>query len=142
MDRPTKLIRDHVAARFLEVDALLRTTHPIDPKTGEADKDVPPITPDALGIFFYVASRGTCYKSDMEKHLRLTVASGSRNIDLISKFHRLKLTTGKPRPGHDLIKKEKDHIDQRKTILSLTIKGKKLLTQMKKLLYGEDTDLG
>ena len=122
MDRPTKLIRDHVAARFLEVDALLRTTHPIDPKTGEADKDVPPITPEALGIFFYVASRGTCYKSDMEKHLRLTVASGSRNIDLISKFHRLKLTTGKPRPGHDLIKRRRITSTKEKLSFHLLLK--------------------
>ena len=142
MERPSKQIRDEVAERFLKVDILLRTTHPINPKTGEVDKDVPPITPEALGIFFYVASRGTCYKSDVEEHLGLTLASGSRNIDLISKHHRLKLSTGKPRPGHDLIKKERDPVDARKTVLTLTQKGKDLLELIKQTLYGETENMG
>ena len=142
MERPSKQIRDEVAARFLKVDILLRTTHPIDPKTGEADKYVPPITPEALGILFYVASRGTCYKSDCEEHLGLTLASSSRNIDLISKHHRLKLSTGKPRPGHDLIKKERDPVDARKTVLTLTQRGKDLIEKVKQTLYGETENMG
>jgi DNA-binding MarR family transcriptional regulator len=117
----------------MEADSLLRQ---VDGKDGAE------FTAEARACFFYIACCDGCYKSKMEEDLGLTVASGSRNTDLLSKHHRLKLPSGQPRPGLDLIRKERDNLDHRKQRLFLTFKGKKLIEQFKSILYGEDTDLG
>ena len=133
MDRLSSKVTDPVVKRFMEADALLRQ---VDGKDGAE------FTAEARACFFYIACCDGCFKSNMEQDLGLTVASGSRNTDLLSKHHRLKLPSGKPRPGLDLIRKERDNLDQRKTKLFLTIKGKKLVEKFKSILYGEDTNVG
>ena len=126
-------ISDPTVKLFMEADALLRS---VDGKDGAE------FTAEARACFFYIAACDGCYKSIMEQDLGLTVASGSRNTDLLSKHHRLKLSTGKPRPGLNLIKKERDPIDQRKQRLFLTEKGKELMDKFKAILYGEPQNMG
>ena len=137
MNRTRKRINSKVTDRsvtlFLEADDLLRS---VDGKDGAE------FTAEARACFFYIAACDGCYKSVMEQDLGLSVASGSRNTDLLSKHHRLKLATGKPREGLNLIKKERDPIDQRKQRLFLTEKGKELLDNFKVILYGETENMG
>lgn len=86
-----------------------------------------------LATFLYVASHDDCHKPAMEQDLNFTTASGSRNTDWLSKYHRL----GKP--GLDLIVKEPDPTNRRRTTLRLTPKGKQLIHHIKELLYGNQT---
>ena len=92
-------ITDPVSIRFLEADAYLRN---IDGRGGKE------FTVEAIACFFYVASHEGCNKQSMEKELGLSSASGSRNTDLLSKNHRLKLPNGEARPGLGLISKKID----------------------------------
>ena len=133
MDQLSSKVTDPVVKQFMEADSLLRE---VDGKDGAE------FTAEARACFFYIAACDGCYKSNLEIDLGLSVASGSRNTDLLSKHHRLKLPSGKPRPGLDLIRKERDNLDQRKTKLFLTIKGKKLIEKFKSTLNGENTDMG
>ena len=126
MDKLRNTITDRIAIRFLEADAFLRNVD------GKGGKD---FTVEAIACFFYVASHEGCHKQAMEESLGLSVASGSRNTDLLSKHHRLKLPNGNPRPGLDLINKKEDPSDRRRQILSLTKKGKELLTNFKEIIY-------
>tara|TARA_B100001250_G_scaffold12004_1_gene10488 strand:+ start:969 stop:1379 length:411 start_codon:yes stop_codon:yes gene_type:complete len=95
-----------------------------------------------LSVLLYVAShddngRG-CHKQALEEDLPLVTRAGSsRNTDWLSKHHRLLLPSGRRKPGLGLIKKEVDITDKRRSVLSLTPKGKDLINQLKHILYGE-----
>lgn len=84
-----------------------------------------------MAVFFYIASHDNCHKLAMEEDLHLTTASGSRNTDWLSKYHRLN------KPGLDLITKEVDPFDRRRQILSLTPKGRQLAQLIEDILYGD-----
>ncbi len=71
----------------------------------------------------------------MEKDLRMSSASGSRNTDLLSKTHWLKQVDGTPRPGLNLIIKQEDLANRRRQLLYLTSKGKQLIKEFKQILY-------
>ena len=59
-----------------------------------------------MATLLYVASHNECHKQALEEDLNFTTASGSRNTDRLSKFHRLiDSETGQARPGLGLIKK-------------------------------------
>lgn len=82
-----------------------------------------------IATFLYVAAHKGCHKTALEEDLGLTPASGSRNTDRLWKYHRL----GKP--GLDLITKEADPTNRRRTILKLTPKGELLVKQIEEILY-------
>lgn len=88
-----------------------------------------------IATFLYVASHDNCHKLAMEEDLNFTTASGSRNTDWLSKYHRLN------KPGLDLITKEADPINRRRQLLKLTPNGKELVNQLQEILYG-DQNLG
>ena len=119
-------VTDPVALRFLEADAFLRS---VDGKDG---KD---FTVEAIACFFYIASHEGCHKQAMEKALNLSIASSSRNTDLLSKYHRLKQPDGRPRPGLNLIVKREDTSDRRRQLLYLTTKGKEIIKEFKSIIY-------
>lgn len=82
-----------------------------------------------ITTFLYVAAHDNCHKTALEEDLGLTAASGSRNTDRLSKYHRLN------KPGLDLITKEVDPQNRRRQILRLTPKGELLLKQIEEILY-------
>lgn len=92
------------------------------------DRELPA---QVMATYFYVASHENCHKTAMEEDLEFTTASGSRNTDWLSKHHRLS------KPGLDLIVKEPDPTNKRRTQLKLTPKGKQLIHQIEELLYGD-----
>lgn len=96
------------------------------------DREMPA---QVIASFLYVASHDNCHKQAMEEELSMTVASGSRNTDWLSKYHRLN------KPGLDLITKEADPTDRRRQLLKLTPNGKELVNQLQEILYG-DQNLG
>ena len=81
-----------------------------------------------MATLLYVASHNECHKQALEEDLNFTTASGSRNTDRLSKFHRLN------KPGLDLIKKEVDPDNKKRQLLSLTKKGEDLIKQIKEIL--------
>lgn len=93
------------------------------------DREMPA---QVIASFLYVASHDNCHKQAMEEELSMTVASGSRNTDWLSKYHRLN------KPGLDLITKEADPSDRRRQILKLTPKGHELVKQLQEILYGNN----
>ena len=91
-----------------------------------------------IACFLYIASRDGAHKQALEEDLPfMTRASSSRNTDWLSKWHRQLLPSGRRKPGLGLIKKEVDIADKRRSVLSLTPKGKELITQLKQILYAE-----
>ena len=90
------------------------------------DREMPA---QVISCFLYVASHKNCHKQAMEEYLEISVASGSRNSDWLSKKHRL----GKA--GLDLIVKEPDPSNRRRLQLTLTPKGESLIKQIRTLLY-------
>jgi len=72
-----------------------------------------------------------------EKDLGLSVSSGSRNTDLLSKYHRLKLANGNPQPGLDLIVKKKDPSNRCRQTLWLTPKGVQIINKFKSILCND-----
>tara|TARA_R100001082_G_C4353232_1_gene155565 strand:+ start:367 stop:789 length:423 start_codon:yes stop_codon:yes gene_type:complete len=91
-----------------------------------------------IATLLYVGSHNGCHKQALEEDLPfMSRASTSRNTDWLSKHHRLLLPSGRRRPGLNLIKKEVDITDKRRSVLTLTPKGKELFTQIKDILYGE-----
>lgn len=93
------------------------------------DREIPA---QVVATFFYVASHDNCHKQAMEEDLCLTTASGSRNTDWLSKYHRLN------KPGLDLIIKEADPADRRRQLLRLSPKGEQLVQLIEDLLYGDN----
>ncbi len=96
------------------------------------DKQIPA---QVIATFLYVASHDDCLKVDLEKALAFSSASGSRNTDWLSEFHRLN------KAGLGLIIKYRDPTNRRKQILKLSPKGRILVNQLKQILYGQ-SDLG
>jgi DNA-binding MarR family transcriptional regulator len=94
------------------------------------DREVPG---QVMATLFYIASHENCHKQALEDDLKFTAASGSRNTDRLSRWHRL----GKP--GFDLIVKEQDPSNRRRQILRLSAKGQRLIQQIKEDLYGNET---
>lgn len=96
------------------------------------DKEIPA---QVIATFLYVASHDDCLKVDLEKALAFSSASGSRNTDWLSEFHRLN------KAGLGLMIKYRDPTNRRKQILKLSPKGRILVNQLKQILYGQ-SDLG
>lgn len=77
----------------------------------------------------YIASHDGCHKQAMEEDLGMNKAAGSRNTDWLARLHRL------GRPGLNLITKEVDNSDKRRSVLKLTRKGKDLVHKITRILY-------
>lgn len=95
------------------------------------------ISISVLASLLFVGSRNGAHKQALEEDLDMSKASSSRNTDLLGKYHRLILPTGKRKPGLGLVKKEVDDSDRRRSVLTLTKKGEELITKLKQILYGE-----
>ena len=96
------------------------------------DKEIPA---QVIATFLHVASHDDCSKVDLEKALAFSTASGSRNTDWLSEFHRLN------KAGLGLITKYRDPTNRRRQILKLSPKGRILVQQLKNILYA-DSNLG
>lgn len=92
------------------------------------DREVPA---QVVATFLYVAMHDNCHKAALEEDLGLSTASGSRNTDWLTKQHRLN------KPGLDLIIKEVDPTNRRRTTLRLSPKGHALIKRIKDALYGD-----
>jgi DNA-binding MarR family transcriptional regulator len=90
------------------------------------DREMPA---QVTSCFLYVASHKNCHKQAMEEYLNIKPASGSRNTDWLSEYHRF----GKP--GLYLIEKKQDPTNRRRAVLSLTDKGERLVKQLRSILY-------
>ena len=115
-------VTDEELSKVLKVCQLIRSLEPVEAKVNE-------LPLQTLTVLMYVASHNGCHKQAMEQDLDMGKASGSRNTDWLAKFHRL------GRPGLNLITKEVDRSDKRRTILKLTRKGKDLVHKITQLLY-------
>ena len=93
------------------------------------DKEIPA---QVIATFLYVASHNDCNKVDLEKALAFSTASGSRNTDWLSAYHRLN------KPGLGLIIKYRDPNNRRRQVLQLSTKGRKLVQELKQMLYLEN----
>lgn len=113
---------DQELLKVLEVCQLIRKLEPAEAKVNE-------LPLQTLTVLMYVASHNGCHKQAMEEDLIMSKASGSRNTDWLARFHRL------GRPGLNLITKEVDRSDRRRTTLKLTRKGKDLVQQITRILY-------
>ena len=82
-----------------------------------------------VSLFLYIASRNNCNKQSAEDHLTMSKASASRNTDWLSRTHY------NGRPGLNLIRKEVDPEDRRKSTLRLTRKGRDLVEKLTSILY-------
>ena len=119
---PSRVVTDYQMAKLAKAIEHFRTF----------DKEIPA---QVIATFLYVASHDDCTKVDLEKALAFSTASGSRNSDYLSDFHRLN------KPGLGLIAKYRDQTNRRRQILKLTPKGRILVKQLKDILYGS-SDLG
>ena len=93
------------------------------------DKEIPA---QVIATFLYVASHDDCNKVDLEKALTFSTASGSRNTDWLSAYHRLN------KPGLGLIIKYRDPNNRRRQVLQLSAKGRVLVQELKQILYPEN----
>ena len=82
----------------------------------------------------WIASHSRGHKTAMEDRLKISVASGSRNTDWLSDWHRL----GKP--GLGLVCKSQDPSNRRRAQLELTPKGELLIEDLRQILYGKHQD--
>ena len=119
---PSRVVTDYQMAKLAKAIEHFRTF----------DKEIPA---QVIATFLYVASHDDCFKGDLEKALAFSTASGSRNTDWLSAYHRLN------KPGLGLIAKYRDQTNRRRQILKLTPKGRILVKQIKDILYGS-SDLG
>ena len=117
---PSRVVTDFQMQKLAQAVELFRTH----------DKEIPA---QVIATFLYVASHDDCLKSDLEKELMFSTASGSRNTDWLSDFHRLN------KAGLGLLIKYRDPTNRRKQILKLSPKGRILAKQLKQLLYGSQT---
>ena len=109
-------------------DARLEKVHAAFELIRLMDREMPG---QLVSCFLYVASHNGCHKQAMEQELGLTTASSSRNADILGKGR-----PGRSAEGLDLITKEVDVSNRRRSILTLTPRGKSLAQQMKMLIYG------
>tara|TARA_Y100001973_G_scaffold104462_1_gene174427 strand:+ start:1557 stop:1931 length:375 start_codon:yes stop_codon:yes gene_type:complete len=119
---PSRVVTDFQMAKLAQAIEHFRTL----------DKEIPA---QVIATFLYVASHDDCFKGDLEKALAFSTASGSRNSDWLSEFHRLN------KAGLGLITKYRDPTNRRRQILKLSPKGRILVQQLKTILYGS-SDLG
>ena len=119
---PTRAVTDFEMAKLAQAVELFRSL----------DKEIPA---QVIACFLYVASHNDCNKIDMEKALKFSSASGSRNSDWLSEFHRLN------KAGLGLLIKYRDRTNRRRQVLQLSAKGRDLVNQLKQILYGS-SDLG
>lgn len=119
---PSRGVTDFQMQKLAQAVELFRTHY----------KEIPA---QVIATFLYVASHDDCLKVDLEKALAFSSASGSRNTDWLSEFHRLN------KAGLGLIIKYRDPTNRRKQILKLSPKGRILVNQLKQILYGQ-SDLG
>ena len=88
------------------------------------DKEIPA---QVIACFLYIASHDDC--NNMEKALKFSSASGSRNTDWLGAFHRLN------KPGLGLIVKYRDRTNRRRQVLQLSPKGRILVQELRQILY-------
>ena len=119
---PSRVVTDYQMAKLARAIEHFRTL----------DKEIPA---QVIATFLYVASHDDCAKVDLEKALAFSSASGSRNTDWLSEFHRLN------KAGLGLLIKYRDPTNRRKQIVKLSPKGRILVNQLKQILYGQ-SDLG
>ena len=119
---PIRVVTDFQMQKLAQAVELFRTH----------DKEIPA---QVIATFLYVASHDDCAKVDLEKALAFSSASGSRNTDWLSEFHRLN------KAGLGLLIKYRDPTNRRKQIVKLSPKGRILVNQLKQILYGQ-SDLG
>ena len=115
-------ITDLQVHKLLQVLQLIRELEPAKAKVNEL-----PI--QTLTCLMYIASHDGCHKQAMEEDLNMNKAAGSRNTDWLARLHRL------GRPGLNLITKEVDRSDRRRSVLKLTRKGKDLVHKITRILY-------
>ena len=84
-----------------------------------------------VASFLYIASHDNCHKQVLEEELGLTTASSSRSTDILANGR-----PGRAAEGLNLITKEDDPTDRRRSVLTLTSRGKALAQQMKSIIYG------
>jgi DNA-binding MarR family transcriptional regulator len=84
----------------------------------------------AVAAFLYIAIHERVLLTDLEKDLKMSSASASRNSDMLSDWDRY----GKP--GPNLIKKEPDPLMGTRVILSMTPRGERFALTIKRILYG------
>ena len=84
----------------------------------------------ALQCFLYVCSHDKCHKSRMEQDMGLSTASGSRNTDYLCAQNRFKVA------GLNLITKEVDPLNKRRTVLRLTPLGVRIKNELLNELNG------
>lgn len=117
---PSRVVTDYQLVKLAQAIEHFRTY----------DKEIPA---QVIATFLYVASHDDCLKSDLEKELMFSTASGSRNTDWLSDFHRLN------KAGLGLITKQRDPLNRRRHLLKLSPKGRILAKQLKQILYGSQT---
>ena len=110
-----------------QMDKILRMIEEIRDLDRNSKSQELPI--QVLSLFLYIASRNNCNKQNAEDHLTMSKASASRNTDWLSRTHY------NGRPGLNLIRKEVDPYDRRKSTLRLTRKGKDLVEKLTSILY-------
>ena len=118
---PSREIKDIKIAKLAQAIEHFRTL----------DKEIPA---QVIATFLYVASHDDCNKVDLEKALAFSTASGSRNTDWLSAYHRLN------KPGLGLIIKYRDPSNRRRQVLQLSGKGRKLVQELKEILYPREKD--
>ena len=84
----------------------------------------------ALQCFLYICSHDKCHKSRMEQDMGLSTASGSRNTDYLCAQNRFKVA------GLNLITKEVDPLNKRRSILRLTPLGVRIKNELLNELNG------
>ena len=57
------------------------------------------ISISVLCTLLYVGSRNECHKQALEEDLQMTRASTSRNTDMLTKYHRILIASGKRKLG-------------------------------------------
>jgi len=88
------------------------------------------IPAQVIYCLLYIAANNPCYKSDMERALKLSTASGSRNTDWLAEKHRLGT------PGLGLITKTLcPDSKNRRLLLKLTKQGELFIDSIKHTLW-------
>ena len=118
---------DQVRPSDPQMDKILRAVGVIRELDRNSKSHELPI--QVVSLFLYIASRNNCNKQDAEDHLTMSKASASRNTDWLSRTHY------NGRPGLNLIRKEVDPYDRRKSTLRLTRKGRDLVEKLTSILY-------
>ena len=109
---------DEKMARLLAVFQSLRSRH---------DEELPA---QVIHCLLYIAANNPCYKSDMERALKFSTASGSRNTDWLAEKHRLGTA------GLGLITKSQCTVNKkRRLVLKLTKKGELFVDSIKHTLW-------